>query len=114
MRAKSDLIPDCDIHGEPMHRDECPASVLGLEGRRDLHVWRCGHPGCGRYFYGTVGYCDNTQKGHANGRSSRCSREGAFLVAQRALGRYICPVAGCNETEPWHAAQPALAASFRR
>jgi hypothetical protein len=37
VRAKPDLVPDCDVHGEPMYRDQCPASLLGLEGSRDVN-----------------------------------------------------------------------------
>lgn len=79
MKPKPDLIPDCDIHGEPMYRDECPASALGLEGHRDLIVWRCAHKGCGRYFYGTVGYRYCMQMAGARGSTPQCPQEGAFL-----------------------------------
>jgi hypothetical protein len=107
MKAKPDLVPDCDVHGEPMYRDECAASVLGLEGSRDVIVWRCCHQGCGRYFHGTAGY-RNCPPAADNGiLTPRCAREGAFLIVQRTLGSYICPVAGCTKTEPWQA--PVLA-----
>ena len=93
-----------------MDREECPASILGLHGQRDILVWRCGHPGCGRYFYGTVGYRYNVQTAYSKGRTPQCTREGAFLVAQRALGLYVCPVAGCSGTEQWQESKLRLAA----
>jgi len=97
-----------------MYLDECPAWVLGLDGRRDLHVWCCAHQGCGRYFYGTVGYRYKPPTVNTDGRTVQCSREGAYLVAQRALGRYICPVSGCHESEPWPASDHRLAAFNKR
>lgn len=99
MRAKVDLVPDCDVHGEPMYRDECPASVLGLPGSRDVIVWRCAQQGCGRYFEGSVGYrhCPPV----AGTPTPRCLRDGAFLVVQRAVGLYLCPVAGCTNGQAW-------------
>lgn len=103
MRAKSDLVPDCDVHGEPMYPDECRASALGLEGNRDLYIWRCGRAGCGRFFYGTVGYRYRSQTAGTADRTPRCPREGAYLVVQRAFGSYICPVAGCISKELWTA-----------
>src|SRR5215831_5600554 len=87
MRAKSGLVPDCDVHGEPMYLAECPGSVFGL-ANRDIHVWRCAREDCDRYFYGTV-------------QAPRCASEGAFLVAQQSLGLYVCPVDGCNTIRPW-------------
>ena len=101
MRAKPDLVPDCDIHGEPMFRHEVPASALGLEERRDIIVWRCEHGGCRRYFYGTVGYRECPELAAPKTSTPRCSDEGAYMVAQRPLGSYICPVAGCPSIEPW-------------
>jgi len=111
VRAKPDLIPDCDVHGEPMVQDECPASLLGLEGSRDLLIWRCTRSGCGRYFHGTVGYRDAGSSAVVNTGAPKCAREGAFLVVQGALGVRICPVAGCHTvqkiqapaTAKWHA-----------
>ena len=96
MRAKADLIPDCDVHGEPMFLDECPAPALGLEGSRDMIVWRCSRHGCRRYFYGTVGYRDSPPAANIAIPTPRCERDGAFLVVQDALGSSICPVAGCG------------------
>jgi hypothetical protein len=101
MRAKPDLVPDCDIHGEPMYRDECPARAFGLEEPRDLIVWRCAREGCGRYFQGILGYCYRASAAEACPPTPRCHREGAFLVVQRALGSYICPVAGCTIVRDW-------------
>jgi len=101
MRAKPDLIPDCDVHGEPMVRDELPASALGLEGRRDVVFWRCDHNGCGRYFHGTVGYRDFPAALGNRIPTLRCEREGAFLIVQSNLGSYICPVAGCSTVQEW-------------
>lgn len=103
MRAKSDLVPDCDVHGEPMYRDECRASALGLDGSRDLHVWRCAREGCSRYFYGTVGYRYPNQTAGTAAGTPRCPREGGYLVVQRTLGSYICPVARCPNRKPWTA-----------
>ena len=101
MRAKPNLVPDCDVHGEPMFRDEYPASALGLEGRRDIIIWRCTREGCGRYFYGTVGYRDCPDIARTRTTTVRCREDGAYLVVQRARGSYICPVAGCTSIEPW-------------
>lgn len=99
MRAKPELVPDCDVHGESMYRDECRASDLGLEGSRDIIVWRCAHPGCTRYFEGAVGYRNLASR--ASVMTPRCAREGAFLVTQRALSRYVCPVEGCANGQAW-------------
>lgn len=104
MRAKPDLVPDCDVHGEPMYRDELPASELGLEGSRDVIVWRCGCHGCRRYFEGGVGYRD-TNSGRGRVESTpRCANDRAFLVVQRTLNEYICPVAGCATVHAWEGA----------
>jgi len=103
MRAKPDLIPDCDVHGEPMFRDELPASELGLEGHRDVVFWRCLNKGCGRYFHGTVGYRDFPAAVSKRNPTVHCEREGAFLIVQRDLGSYICPVAGCTRVQEWRA-----------
>ena len=102
MRAKPDLMPDCDIHGEPMYRDECPAHMLGLKGSRDLIIWRCSHTGCGRFFYGTVGYRSIGPVADVE-PTPQCDQERAFLVVQRDLGSYICPVAGCSTVQIWQA-----------
>src|SRR5690349_7580403 len=96
MRAKPDLVPDCDLHREPMYRQECRPGELGLEGTREVIVWRCAHAGCGRFFLGTVGYQSYPPIPVTADPSRRCARHGAFLVAQG--GSFICPVAGC-ETE---------------
>lgn len=104
MRAKPDLIPDCDVDGEPMYKDECPASAIGLKERRDVYVWRCAREGCGRYFYGTLGYRYSDKPGEIP--TEQCPREGAFLVTQRALGSSICPVDGCKTAHVWHGAEP--------
>jgi hypothetical protein len=101
VRAKSDLAPNCDVQGEPMYRHVCRASELGLDGSRDLHVWRCARKGCGRYFYGTVGYRYLNQTAGTAAGTPRCSPEGAYLVVQRTLGSYICPVARCPNRKPW-------------
>ena len=99
VRAKPDLVPDCDVHGQPMYRDECPAGALGLPGTRDVIVWRCAHPGCARYFEGAVGY---RRCAHPDGSPTpRCARDRAFLVVQRAQRQYICPVAGCPNRQQW-------------
>ena len=103
MKAKPDLVPDCDVHGAPMFLDECSPSTLGLEGSHDLIVWRCAHPGCGRYFYGTLGYRYSPPFTRTAAGTPRCKREGAFLVVQEARGLSICPVAGCNTAQPWQA-----------
>jgi hypothetical protein len=110
MRAKPDLMPDCDIHGEPMYRDECPAQLLGLEGSRDLIIWRCSRTGCGRYFYGTVGYRSIGPATDPKPPTPQCDQERAFLVVQRDLGCYICPVTGCSTVQIWQAvrANPQL------
>ncbi|PWT97832.1 MAG: hypothetical protein C5B51_30455, partial [Terriglobia bacterium] len=100
MRAKPDLVPECDLHGERMNRAEYPAATLGLEGRRDVHVWRCTHEGCHRFFYGTLGY--RTRLAENGCTTPQCPREGAFLVVQGDLGSYICPVDGCRTVRPWH------------
>lgn len=107
MKAKSDLVPDCDIHGEPMYLDERPASALGLAGNRDVITWRCAQPGCGRFFYGTVGYRYTPAAG-TDALTPRCKMEGAFLVVQEILGSYICPVAGCKTVDAWQAASEPL------
>src|SRR5512140_666456 len=101
MRAKLDLVPDCDVHGEPMYRDESPASALGLKGNRDVIVWRCARKECERYFHGTVGYRYCRGSSAPVTPTPHCEREAAFLVVQRALGSYICPVAGCSTTQEW-------------
>lgn len=100
MRAKPELVPDCDVHGERMFRAECSPAALGLPGRRDVIVWRCAHEGCGRYFEGSVGYRDHLVASLAP--TPRCVREGAFLVVQRTMCRYICPVAGCPHAQAWN------------
>ncbi len=105
MRAKPDLVPDCDLHGEPMYRDELPAGELGLAGSRDVIVWRCRCAGCRRYFEGGTGYRDAPRGGETDS-TPQCPNEGAFLVAQRATGSYICPVAGCSTVHEWEAARP--------
>ncbi len=99
MRAKADLVPDCDVHGEPMYRADCPASVLGLKGSRDVTIWRCAHGGCSRFFEGAIGY--RHMAAERGALTPRCTREGAFLVAQGKLGKYVCPVAGCRSEEAW-------------
>ena len=99
MRAKSGLVPDCDVHGEPMYLAECPGSVFGI-ANRDIHVWRCAREDCDRYFYGTVGY-RYTMEANGTAQAPRCASEGAFLVAQQSLGLYVCPVDGCNTIRPW-------------
>src|SRR5690349_14368474 len=78
-----------------MYLDERPASELGLAGSRDVIVWRCRRPGCGRYFEGAVGYRDARSGGRIANSTPRCPNDGAFLVAQQALEAYICPVARC-------------------
>jgi hypothetical protein len=99
MRAKPDLVPDCDVHGAPMCRVECSGAAFGL-GPRDMCIWRCTERDCDRYFYGSIGYrssegrCDPTSAPH-------CRLEGAYLVVQQRLGVYICPVAGCTTVEHW-------------
>jgi hypothetical protein len=103
MRAKPDLVPDCDVHGEPMYRDESPASALGLKGNRDVIAWHCVHEGCGRYFHGTVGYRYCPRSTAPVTPTPHCEHESAFLVVQRALGSYICPVAGCSTAQVWNA-----------
>lgn len=113
MRAKLDLVPDCDVHGEPMYLDECSPSALGLEGVRDVIVWRCAHDGCGRYFLGTVGYRDCPGFVGKGVPTPRCRRESAFLVAQRALSLYVCPVGGCKTVQGWEASkQPLIGTSI--
>ncbi|HLK47331.1 MAG TPA: hypothetical protein VKT49_04300 [Bryobacteraceae bacterium] len=106
MRAKPDLVPDCDVHGKPMYRDERPASELGLAGSRDVIVWRCCCEGCRRYFEGATGYRDARPSGVEADLTPRCPNDGAFLVAQRARDSYICPVAGCSTVHAWGAAAP--------
>jgi len=101
VRAKPDLVPDCDVHGEPMYRDECAASAVGLKGDREEVVWRCPHEECGRYFHGTVGYRSHVAIASRAIPTPRCEREGAFLVVQHTLGSYICPVAGCPMSAGW-------------
>ena len=101
MKAKSDLVPECDIHGDPMYLDECPASALGLEGDRDVIVWRCACAGCRRFFYGTVGYRHSPPSPGSIRPTPRCKRDGAYLVVQRDLAGYICPVAGCQTAQAW-------------
>jgi ClpX C4-type zinc finger len=103
MRSKPDLVPDCDVHGEPMYRDESPACALGLKGNRDVIVWRCACEGCGRYFHGTVGYRDRPRSSAPVTPTPHCEHEAAFLVVQRGLGSYICPVAGCSTAQVWQA-----------
>jgi hypothetical protein len=102
MRAKPDLAPDCDVHGEAMVRDERPALTLGLEGYRDELFWRCARDGCHRYFHGSLGYRDLSQvESNADNSTMRCERDGAFLVVQKVIGSYICPVAGCQSFHDW-------------
>jgi hypothetical protein len=113
VRAKPELVPDCDIHGEPMSRGECPASELGLRGSRDMIVWRCGHAGCKRYFEGAVGYRDCSADG-GEVAPPRCPREGAFLVLQRAMGSYVCPVDGCKTVQSWRAPEHAFRTGDRQ
>jgi hypothetical protein len=108
MRAKPDLVPDCDVHGEPMCRDEPPASALGFKGDRDVIVWRCAREGCRRYFHGTVGYRYSPRPPAPVAPTPHCEHEAAFLVVQRALGSYICPVAGCNTAQVWQASVAPL------
>jgi hypothetical protein len=103
MRAKPDLTPDCDVHGEPMYKTECPASVLGMDKRTDITFWSCSHRGCSRYFHGTLGYRYLDLPKGAGSQTPRCSNEGAYMVVQRALGSYICPVAGCKKERAWQA-----------
>ena len=91
-----------------MYRDERPAHVLGLEGSRDLLIWRCPRDGCGRYFYGTVGYGYCSDHIRTGAPSPRCTREDAFLVVQRALSLYICPVAGYKRVQVWQDPQRAI------
>ena len=78
MRAKPDLVPDCDVHGEPMYRDECAASALGLKGDREEVVWRCPHEECGRYFHGTVGYRSHVTIASRAIPTPRCERGGSL------------------------------------
>jgi hypothetical protein len=99
MRAKPDLVPDCDVHGAPMCRVECSGAALGL-GPRDIYIWRCPEQGCNRYFYGSSGY-GHVGCLHDPNLAPQCMREGAYLVVQRRLGLYICPVVGCTTAEPW-------------
>jgi len=101
MRAKPDLVPDCDVHGEPMYRDESPASALGLKGNRDVIVWRCARKECERYFHGTVGYRYCPRSSAPVTPTPHCEHEKAFLVVQRALGSYICPVDDCGTAQVW-------------
>jgi len=86
-----------------MRLDQRPASALGLPGSRDEIIWRCAREGCGRFFQGTVGYRFFPVSAHRpiHTPTPRCEREGAFLVAQRTLGSYICPVAGCITVQAW-------------
>ena len=108
MRARPDLVPDCDVHGEPMYRDESPATALGLRGNRDVIVWRCAHEGCGRYFHGTVGYRYCPPSSVPASPTPHCERESAFLVVQRTLRSYICPVDGCSTAQAWQASAAPL------
>jgi hypothetical protein len=101
VRAKTDLVPDCDLHGLPMYREQCRASALGFTDQRDIHIWRCVREGCGRYFYGTVGYRHLSQCASTPIETPRCVGDGAYLVAQRNLGLYICPIDGCTNAQPW-------------
>ena len=102
VRAKADLVPDCDLHGLPMYREQCPASALGFTDQRDRHIWRCGHEGCDRYFYGTVGYRHLNLCASTPIETPRCVGDGAYLVTQRNLGLYICPIDGCPNAQPWN------------
>ena len=104
MRAKPNLVPDCDIHAEPMYRDECPSSALGLESGRDMIIWRCARTGCGRYFHGTFGY-RWINRTNSESPTPRCGREGAFLVAQHVRQSHVCPVDGCSTERPWESAE---------
>lgn len=106
MTAKPDLVPHCDLHREPMYRDECRPSELGLDGNRDVIVWRCAHAGCGRFFLGTLGYQSFPPMAMAAEPVRRCPLDGAFLVAQGAMGSFICPVAGCATQRTLPAAKP--------
>ena len=110
MKAKPDLTPDCDVHGEPMYKTECWAPALGMEKQTDVTIWSCSHRGCQRYFHGKVGYRNLDGPKNAGSPTPQCSHEGAYLVVQRALGVHICPVAGCAEKRPWQVPE-ALAAS---
>jgi hypothetical protein len=112
MRAKPDLIPDCDVHGTPMYRDQCRGWELGLTDGRDVVVWRCSHHDCGRYFLGTLGYCSCIPADDQAPPTPRCAREGAFLVVQRAWNLSICPVDGCPTKQPWHAPDHEMAEEF--
>jgi hypothetical protein len=88
-----------------MYKTECPASVLGMDKRTDITIWSCSHRGCQRYFHGTLGYRYIDLPNGAGSPTPRCSHEGAYLVVQRALGSYICPVAGCTKERAWQAAE---------
>lgn len=103
MRAKPDLTPDCDVHGEPMYKTECPASVLGMAKRTDITIWSCSRRGCQRYFHGTQGYRYLDLPKGEDAPTPRCANEGAYLVVQRALRSYICPVDGCTKKSAWQA-----------
>jgi hypothetical protein len=112
MRAKPDLVPDRDLDGEPMYLDERPASAVGLPGHRDEIIWRCARENCGRFFQGTVGYRFLPESANRGTHTSapRCEREGAFLVVQRTLGSYVCPVAGCMTVQAWEVSdEPVIA-----
>jgi hypothetical protein len=102
MKAKPDLVPDCDIHGEPMRREECPPHAVGIDEHRDLVLWVCTRVGCGRFFHGTVGYRYRNPIAETRPPTPRCQGEGAFLVVQGKRGVYICPVAGCPNIREWH------------
>ena len=104
MRAKPDLVPDCDVHGRAMRREEWPAAALGMNGNRDVLAWCCTLDGCGRFFHGAVGYQYRPPRAQEGLPTPRCDREGAFLVAQRDLESYICPVDGCYGAQLWEPA----------
>lgn len=87
---------------------ECSPSVLGLAGDRDVIVWRCARDGCGRYFFGTVGYRNCPGFASKGVPTPRCRREGALLVVQRALSRYVCPVDGCKTAQAWQPSKEPL------
>jgi hypothetical protein len=101
---KSNLVPDCDVHGSRMKKWTASThNSLEEAQARDVEVWGCETSSCDRYFYENVGY--QTFKGAVGTGepSPTCERHGTRMVVQSCLSQYVCPVDGCEEQRQWPA-----------